>query len=112
MEDTQEAAHVIEESAADLAFRRLALAHLRLAEIGDEQAAADLLEGLDAEELRAVLKAQTVNVSLLFDLAFGGVVWESRLPGIAAEFGRSRAEVIDVYLDRLIIRFAATEAKL
>lgn len=101
-----------EEPAPDLVFRRLALAHLRLDEIGDHEAAEQLLESLDADELRAVLKAQSANVALLFDVVFGGVVWESRLPAIAAEHGRSRAEVIETYLERKIIRFAALEAKL
>jgi hypothetical protein len=90
---------------------RLALAHLRLVEGGDPVAAAGLLEGLGAAELRAVLTAQTGNLTLLFELVFAGQVGESRLPGLAAEHGRSRAEVVNDYLEALILRFALAEVK-
>jgi hypothetical protein len=94
----------------DLAARRVALALLRLDESDDPAAVAALLTDLDAAEPRAVLAAQNRNVGLLFEAVFGDV-GEARLPGVAAEFGRSRAQVIDDYLDRLIMRLALEEAE-
>ncbi|MFB4300638.1 hypothetical protein [Actinomadura sp. NTSP31] len=88
--------------------RRLAVALLRLVETGDATGARLLLDGLEPEQLRAVLLAQTRNLGLLFEAAFAEVV-EQRLPAIAEAYGRTRAEVIADYLDLIALRFALGE---
>ncbi|HEY1325129.1 MAG TPA: hypothetical protein VGF32_33055 [Streptosporangiaceae bacterium] len=95
--------------AGDLGASRLALALLRLAENGDQAAVDVLLAELTADELRAVLTVQTRNVGLVFEAVFAEV-YESRLPGLAAEHGRTRGEVTADYLERLILRLALREA--
>lgn len=91
--------------------RQLALALLRLGEAGDRQGVKLLTESLDAEQARAVLLAQTANVSVLLEPLFGVEVVESRLPGLAARFGRTRDEIVADHLERLILRLALAEGE-
>lgn len=88
--------------------RRLAVALLRLVESGDTAGARLLLVGLEAEQLRAVLLAQTSNVGLIFEAAFAEIV-EQRLPAIAEAHGRTRGEVIAEYLDLVALQYALRE---
>lgn len=88
---------------------RLAVALLRLRELGDAQAARGLVDGMSRSELRATLHAQTANVGVLLAAMFGEDIRESRLPGIARQFGRSPGEVTRVHLALLALRLAEAE---
>jgi hypothetical protein len=92
----------------DSEARRLALALARLREAGDQAGMRLLLDDLDSGQLRAVLTAQTENVSVLLEGLFVPIE-PSHLPGVAARFGRTRHEVVDDHLGQLIYRLAGAK---
>jgi hypothetical protein len=85
---------------------QIALALLRLQELGDTDAVKALVAGLTPEELRAVLVVQTSNVA---DAFAEFARFKLNLAIIAAEFDRPFPEVRQDYLYFRILRAAGAQ---
>jgi hypothetical protein len=88
--------------------RRYALALSRLREADDHEGMRLLLDGLDADQLRATLIAQTENMSVLLEGLFIPI-GASRLPDLARQYGRTRQEVVMDHLEQLVLRLAGAK---
>jgi hypothetical protein len=86
---------------AEVHTHRLALALVRLGELGDQDAAWELVDGLSVDELRAVLLTQTANVLQAFPPWFE----EAGLAAAVSVRGLTAAD----YLGTRILRMANEE---
>ncbi|WP_147944544.1 hypothetical protein [Microbispora sp. CSR-4] len=91
---------------SDPGARRVALALLRLDAVGDQAAVRELVAGLDGEDARVVLLAQTLNAGA----TFGAWLCQAGLAGVAELTGRTPLELGVAYLDRKIGALAAEDA--
>jgi hypothetical protein len=89
--------------------QRLAVALLRLQQLGDDAGTAILLAGLTPDQARAALRAQTANVAVLLAAVFGEEIRESHLPHVAETSGRSPGQVTADHLELLALALAEAE---